>query len=72
MFSFYHALVDKKEKQQLEYGDKIVIKGIYQKPQFSRNYNGFDYSSYLKTKNIYGTINVKKINILEKKSTLYL
>lgn len=64
-FKFYIS-VDKKEKQQLEYGDKIVIKGIYQKPQFSRNYNGFDYSSYLKTKNIYGTINVKKINILEK------
>ena len=57
--------VDK--NQELEYGDKVQIKGKFQEPQRARNYKGFDYKKYLKTQKIYGTIKVSKINIIDKK-----
>lgn len=50
----------------LTYGDFIKIKGEYEKPSIKRNYGGFDYSSYLKTKKIYGTIIGEKIEVLQK------
>lgn len=56
--------VDK--KQELEYGDKIHIKGEFQEPQTARNYKGFDYKQYLKTLKIYGTVKVSSLKILEK------
>ena len=37
----------------LNYGDKIGFYLEYQKPNTARNYMGFDYSNYLKTKKIY-------------------
>ena len=51
----------------LEYGDKIEIKGKFEEPQSQRNYKGFDYKQYLKTLKIYGTIKVDKIEVKEKK-----
>lgn len=54
------------KKQELEYGDKIRIKGEFKEPTEARNYKGFNYKQYLKTLKIYGTINVEKITILEK------
>ena len=59
-----YIYVDKKVK--LEYGDKIKIKGEFQEPQSSRNYKGFDYKQYLKTKKIYGSIKVADVKILDK------
>ena len=56
--------VDKRE--QLEYGDKIVIKGEFQETQIARNYKGFDYKKYLKTLKIYGTVKVSDIKIVDK------
>ena len=53
--------------QELEYGDKIQIKGKYQEPQKARNYKGFDYKQYLKTLKIYGTIKVLNIKVIDKK-----
>lgn len=52
----------------LEYGDLIRLEGIFSKPEGSRNYKGFDYSEYLKTKGIYGILSIDedKIIILEK------
>ena len=50
----------------LEYGDKIEIKGEFEEPQSQRNYKGFDYKEYLKTVKIYGTIKVDKIEVKEK------
>lgn len=38
---------------KLEYGDYILFCESYEKPSVRRNYKGFDYSEYLKTKNIY-------------------
>lgn len=52
---------------ELEYGDKIRLYGNFQETQTSRNYNGFNYKEYLKTLKIYGTINIEKIDIKEKR-----
>lgn len=53
-------------KIELEYGDKVQIKGKFQEPQTARNYKGFNYKQYLKTLKIYGTVKVSSIKILEK------
>lgn len=47
----------------LNYGDKIGFYLEYQKPNTARNYMGFDYSNYLKTKKILGTVNVELNNL---------
>ncbi len=46
----------KKNIDDLEYGDFLKVKGKYEEPDGKRNYGGFDYSLYLKTKRIYGII----------------
>lgn len=62
---YLYISVDK--KMNLEYGDKVQIKGEFQEPQTARNYKGFNYKQYLKTKKIYGTVKVSSVKILEKK-----
>lgn len=57
--------VDK--KVELEYGDKVQIKGKFQEPQTARNYKGFNYKQYLKTQKIYGTVKASSVKVLEKK-----
>lgn len=48
---------DKKEDvSKLEYGNKISVIGTYKKPAESRNYKGYDYMKYLKTKKICGSL----------------
>lgn len=52
----------------LQYGDLINIKGEYIIPTESRNYKGFNYREYLKSKKIYGTIKAnEKIKIIQNK-----
>ena len=67
-------------RQNLDIGNKVNIKGVYKEPQKRRNYKGFDYKNYLKTKKIYGTIksntilvleNVKEYNYLKNKNKIY-
>lgn len=55
--------INKNAKIDLKYGDLIKLKGEYEKPSVVRNYKGFDYSNYLKTKEIYGTIYAQQNNI---------
>ena len=58
--------IAKKHKTHIKYGDKISFEGEYVKPNSQRNYKGFDYSKYLKTKGIYGNIKINsKINIIK-------
>lgn len=47
---------DNKSKQNInyKYGDLIYFIGTNEKVAIQRNYKGYDYSQYLKTKNIYG------------------
>ena len=60
------------EKNILKYGDLINIEGKYLAPNTARNYKGFDYANYLKSKYIYGTISANKINILENKKLNFI
>ena len=53
----------------LKYGDKIQIQGAYIEPETARNYKGFDYSKYLRTLKIYGTVKAEKIKIIESNNT---
>ena len=58
----------KKDKIDIKLGDLIDVSGEFEEPSVQRNYNGFDYKQYLKTKKIYGTIKVdfNKIKIVKK------
>ncbi len=51
----------KKEKNNktLNYGDQILLNGEFEYASEARNYGGFNYREYLKTKNIYGIITSK-------------
>lgn len=56
--------IDKKNlKEEINYGDIVLIKGEFIEPDIQRNYCGFDYNEYLKTKDILGTIKVDNITI---------
>ncbi len=62
----FYCYINKKIKNEIEYGDYVEIEGKFQRPSTQRNSKGFDYSNYLKTKNIYGTINISDIKVEEK------
>ena len=54
----------KKDKQSLlKYGDLIKVNGTFNVPDVQRNYGGFNYREYLKTKKIYGSILASNQNI---------
>ena len=53
----------KSDENIINYGDLIYLEGKYSVPNTARNYKGFDYSNYLKSKKIYGTIIGSKIEI---------
>ena len=66
--------VKKKDTINLEYGDKIYIKGTYKKPNEARNFGGFSYKDYLKQIGVSGFINVdnKNIKIISKNNYYFL
>ena len=49
-------ILNTSKKKLLQYGDLIKIKGEYIIPSESRDYKGFNYREYLKSKKIYGSI----------------
>ena len=53
-----------------KYGDFIEARGDYIPPKTERNYGGFNYRDYLKTKGIYGTVKSKDIRVIHKQSGL--
>lgn len=59
-----------KDTIRLQYGNLISFKSDFSKADARRNYKGFSYFDYLKTKNIYGICNIndESIKILNKKS----
>ena len=61
----YLYLNVKKNVRIFKYGEKIKISGIFEEPSKKRNYKGFNYKEYLKTLNIYGTINSKNLEKIE-------
>lgn len=65
---YLNLSIKKTEEKPLEYGDFIKVRGIFNVPNTRRNYKGFNYREYLKTRNIYGIIetSVEQIEILDK------
>lgn len=60
------AYVKKHDKNIFEYGNLVKLQGEFKAPDSARNYKGFDYSKYLKTKKIYGIIGIEKIDVINK------
>jgi len=69
----FYLYVKKDVDNKLEYGDLIEFEGKYIIPNQARNYKGFDYREYLKTKKIYGTFKVEDncIRVIETNNLNY-
>ena len=57
--------ISKNSNFNLQFGDLIKINGEYTKPSVQRNYGGFDYSNYLKSKQIYGIVNSQNLTMFK-------
>ncbi len=47
-----------------KFGDEIELTGEFERPNSARNYKGFDYKQYLKSKGIYGTVDLESYKIV--------
>lgn len=56
---------------RLEIGDVLLIEGDFKQPETQRNYGGFNYKMYLRSKNIYGSIKVNEYKKISKKKGVY-
>ncbi len=54
--TYFLLKIKTEEKVEFKYGDTIKFSGIFKIPEEKRNYKGFDYRMYLKTKKIIGII----------------
>ena len=69
IFQVYYKLQSEEEKesfQALTDLHEIELEGKLSEPEGQRNFGGFDYQAYLKTQGIYQTLNIKKIQSLQK------
>ena len=64
--------ISKNYNKNLKYGMTIKIKGEYKEPEESRNYKGFNYKEYLKTKKVYGSIYVGKVDVNKENDLNYV
>ena len=64
------AKLQNKNITNLEFGDKVKIKGEFIKPEKQRNYKGFDYNNYLKQKDILGTVKVQELERIGQNKSL--
>ena len=55
---------NKIKKDAPKFGNIVEITGTYEEPSTARNFKGFDYRQYLKSRNIYGTIDCEKYEII--------
>lgn len=71
-FQVYYKLQSEEEKEQFQALTdlhEIELEGKLSEPEGQRNFCGFDYQTYLKTQGIYQTLNIKKIQSLQKVSS---
>ena len=61
-----NLIIYTKKSTKLEYGDKIVLNGKYEKAKTAKNYKEFNYRDYLKCKKIYGIVNTEDVKIIGK------
>ena len=69
IFQVYYKFQSEEEKetfQALTDLHEIGLEGKLSEPEGQRNFGGFDYQAYLKTQGIYQTLNIKKIQSLQK------
>lgn len=69
IFQVYYKLQSENEKgqfQALTALHDLELEGKLSEPEGQRNFGGFDYKAYLKTQGIYQTLNIKKIQSLQK------
>ena len=69
IFQVYYKLQSEEEKeafQALTDLHEIGLEGKLSEPEGQRNFGGFDYQDYLKTQGIYQTLNIKRIQSLQK------
>lgn len=57
--------VKKNSSEKIDYGTQVLLEGEYIEPQEARNYKGFNYKEYLKTKKIYGSFKVDKFTVIK-------
>ena len=72
IFQVYYKLQSENEKgqfQALTALHDLELEGKLSEPEGQRNFGGFDYQAYLKTQGIYQTLNIKKIQSLQKVSS---
>ena len=69
IFQVYYKLQSEEEKEQFQTLTDLhdlELEGKLSEPEGQRNFGGFDYHAYLKTQGIYQTLNIKKIQSLQK------
>ena len=66
--TYVYIMLNNNLSQQLNYGDKVKCEGEFLEPNTRRNYMGFNYKNYLKTKKIYGSVKIDKIQKISKKN----
>ena len=69
IFQVYYKLQSEEEKerfQALTDLHDLELEGKLSEPEGRRNFGGFDYQAYLKTQGIYQTLNIKRIQSLQK------
>ena len=69
IFQVYYKFQSEEEKetfQALTDLHEIGLEGKLSEPEGQRNFGGFDYQAYLKTQGIYQTLNIKRIQLLQK------
>ena len=69
IFQVYYKLQSEEEKEQFQALTDLhdlELEGKISEPEGQRNFGGFDYQGYLKTQGIYQTLNIKKIQSLQK------
>ena len=72
IFQVYYKFQSEEEKetfQALTDLHEIGLEGKLSEPEGQRNFGSFDYQAYLKTQGIYQTLNIKKIQSLQKVSS---
>ncbi len=54
------------KKANIKVGDMLLINGTYLEPDVARNERGFNYKEYLKTLEIYGTVEINHYKVIKK------
>ena len=54
------------KQANIEVGDMLLINGTYFEPDVARNERGFNYKEYLKTLEIYGTVEINHYKVIKK------